>query len=401
MLDYILVYSFVDFFCVFSLVVIGIRLTTGLALPQRRRAFLALIVSMILYFFLNDAFHIFDSPLQQAGPRYLLMLRSAVSFFGAVLCYFCFNYYEHVADSEYTKVSFAKRFLTSWILWLDAALLIWNFFTKKFYSFSPDGQLVQEPAAVFLYLIPYTYVVYGIVRIDFTLLKEETYGFRSDYVFHALLPVIPMATSIAEIFLPRIPLTSMALTFAAVMIYMNSLEQMISRDSLTHLNNKKEFFRNANKRIRKFREVGSEGSEIYLLMIDLDYFKDINDHYGHDEGDIAICHFADALRQSVTVLKKRATIARFGGDEFVMLFELTPEDRLDGMTPETFVRHIRECIAKQNELYHTSYQLQESIGCARYRTSMSGMHEFMRVADQRMYAEKKKKGRGRSASGLF
>lgn len=71
---------------------------------------------------------------------------------------------------------------------------------------------------------------------------------------------------------------------------------------------------------------GLKGRHIYVV-IDVNKFKSINDTYGHIQGDNALKNIAESLRLGCRVLSRRANIARYGGDEFAVLFEAdTPDD---------------------------------------------------------------------------
>jgi diguanylate cyclase (GGDEF)-like protein len=92
-------------------------------------------------------------------------------------------------------------------------------------------------------------------------------------------------------------------------------------DGLTGINNR-HFF---NEKLQREMEGVKRGKHtICMLMIDVDNFKDINDNYGHLTGDNVLCDIADILKSSV---RESDVLARFGGDEFVvlMLFSGEPE----------------------------------------------------------------------------
>ncbi len=96
------------------------------------------------------------------------------------------------------------------------------------------------------------------------------------------------------------------------------LEQQATTDPLTELGNR----RKMTLRIAEEIERGHRcGHALSLLMIDIDHFKRINDHYGHDAGDRAIVAVAHVLRN---MTRGMDTAARFGGEEFVLLMPETP-----------------------------------------------------------------------------
>jgi len=99
-----------------------------------------------------------------------------------------------------------------------------------------------------------------------------------------------------------------------------TLESLATTDSLTGLYNRRAF---SNLAIQLFENLASENGQAAIFAIDLDKFKSINDNYGHAIGDKALRHASDTLAD----LSRRVDIlARFGGDEFVMLAPVqTPE----------------------------------------------------------------------------
>jgi diguanylate cyclase (GGDEF)-like protein len=156
---------------------------------------------------------------------------------------------------------------------------------------------------------------------------------------------------------------------------------------LTNLANRrllKDRFEQTNARAKR-------GEEFALHYIDLDYFKPINDKFGHKAGDAVLLEVARRL-QSVT--RETDTVARIGGDEFVIL-----QSDARGENTANFLAN-RLISAISDPIYHDGYALSvtASIGIA---FSMNGQHtleEMMRQADMALYQSKKN---GRNRAGLF
>lgn len=118
-----------------------------------------------------------------------------------------------------------------------------------------------------------------------------------------------------------------------------------------------------------------------LVMLDLDRFKHINESYGHGIGDRLICAVADNLRQ---VVRDDDTLARVGGDEFVLLFEdIEDIDRLGFM-----IERIQQALAKPIELPDQVVNMTASMGICLYPEDGSNASELMRNADAAMYHAK-------------
>ena len=150
-------------------------------------------------------------------------------------------------------------------------------------------------------------------------------------------------------------------------------------DHLTGVLNRATFFDTAEIEIKRwFRTPRS----LSILAIDADFFKSINDTYGHDTGDAAL----QALAASITATVRETDItARIGGEEFVVLLPHT------GMTDAiALAERIRKNVAtiKVNRNGNT-FGMSISIGVAEMTAHIPSLVELMKVADQALYGAKK------------
>ena len=161
------------------------------------------------------------------------------------------------------------------------------------------------------------------------------------------------------------------------------LEKFANYDTLTGLSNRRLFFRNMERIIK---ESSRDAHRFALLYIDLDGFKEINDTYGHDAGDMVLITVGRRLLQNIS---ENDIVARLGGDEFAII--------LQGDYPITTVQQLakqihdvlQEPIVTQVEKYTVS----ASIGIAVFPESGEDMETLMRNADFAMY-DIKRNGKG-------
>lgn len=164
--------------------------------------------------------------------------------------------------------------------------------------------------------------------------------------------------------------------------YMNrKLSGLYMMDPLTGMYNRMGYQKLADN---YFRIMAEGGKRMLILFIDLDRLKYINDNYGHEYGDYAICAVARAIMK---YCDKDAVPARTGGDEFVLVQSYASADKL-----ETLVGNIRANLQKTAVQMELPFELGISVGSAVTHPKESlQLADYVKIADQRMYAEKERK----------
>jgi diguanylate cyclase (GGDEF)-like protein len=112
------------------------------------------------------------------------------------------------------------------------------------------------------------------------------------------------------------------------------LEELANLDGLTHISNRRKF---ENIFKHKWQESAVNKSLISVFMIDIDYFKQYNDHYGHAHGDRCLVRIAQIL--DVLCTANNAAPARYGGEEFVVVMS-----EHTSLTPQKFSEAIRVAV---------------------------------------------------------
>jgi diguanylate cyclase (GGDEF)-like protein len=123
-----------------------------------------------------------------------------------------------------------------------------------------------------------------------------------------------------------------------------------------------------------------------LLMVDLDGFKLINDTHGHDVGDELLQHIAQNLR---SVIRPPDTLARLGGDEFIIIATDLPIDQPVNAIADSSVARISRALRKPVSINGNALTVTGSIGVAVYPDDATDEVLLRRLADQRMYDEKR------------
>jgi len=171
------------------------------------------------------------------------------------------------------------------------------------------------------------------------------------------------------------------------------INHMAYFDQLTELPNRTLLMDRLKQAMASSQRSGSHGA---LLFLDLDHFKTLNDTLGHDMGDLLLKQVAQRLTECV---REEDTVARFGGDEFVvMLVNLSESQSEAASLVELIGGKINAALNHSYELKDVSYRITPSIGASVFLGQQSDIDTLLKQADLAMY---KAKDAGRNTLRFF
>ena len=358
----------------------------GLAVRSRRSLFSStqqLLFSMLgytsaAYIFFDMIWTLSDGVSTPVGIT-ANWISNAVSFsLFAIACLIWFFYSETMQGSRLLTTPYRVILLT-----LPTALVVVLAFTSYWTHtmFYIDTQGVYRRGALYMIqpIVSYCYVIYTSLHAFIQARKVESLQKKAIYRTLAFFAVPALVGGTFQV-LFSVPGLCFGITLSILLLYIVYQEQLISTDPLTGLNNRNRF----ETYMLSLFSGADQADDVYLLMMDADGFKQINDHYGHVEGDHALQVVATALKDVCS--PAGGFIARYGGDEFVVLQKAAAEQDV-----------IDLCSAIDDELAHAEvpYALRMSIGYARVGDSVDTWQDLLRAADAELYrvkAEKKKAG---------
>lgn len=154
-------------------------------------------------------------------------------------------------------------------------------------------------------------------------------------------------------------------------------------DPLTRLPNRRLLLDRLHQALASSARSGRQGA---LLFLDLDHFKTLNDTLGHDIGDLLLQHTAQRL---ATCIREGDTVARFGGDEFVvMLVDLSTIHEQSLVQAETIGEKILTALSQPYDLSGHEYRNTASVGVTLFSNHQATPLELLKEADLAMYAAK-------------
>jgi len=152
------------------------------------------------------------------------------------------------------------------------------------------------------------------------------------------------------------------------------LEKLATTDCLTNLQNRRTFQQFLS---REYDLAIRHKRQLSLIIMDVDHFKKFNDSFGHPAGDVVLQKVGALLKQ---LGRKTDCIARFGGEEFVLLMpETAPDQAL------VLAQRIQETIAAEKWEHR---QVTVSVGVCSLDKSISSAADLLEAADKALYAAK-------------
>jgi diguanylate cyclase (GGDEF) domain len=161
-----------------------------------------------------------------------------------------------------------------------------------------------------------------------------------------------------------------------VIIYIFILNDQVHRDRLTGLENYSSYERYIEN--ISFKKI----NKLFIINIDIDDFKSVNDKFGHNEGDEALKMFANLLIDSFPLRRKK--LIRVGGDEFLILLEVERKEIVDN-----YIQNLNKNIEAYNKTKEKPYELKFSYGVACCSNSKEDIHDILKCADKLMYEQKR------------
>ncbi|MBN2220806.1 MAG: diguanylate cyclase [Vallitaleaceae bacterium] len=224
---------------------------------------------------------------------------------------------------------------------------------------------------------PLNRYVFILIFINFIpALYNELFGSLISYVPVALLNCVLGVTALMiNSFLVKLRETEL--------MAMNALI-----DPLTGLYNRHYFDELSNEHFRPLKD-----KESYILFIDLDGFKKINDQYGHEEGDQVLQIVSQRLRHCI---RNNDTIIRYGGDEFVILLQSSSSEDIK-KTADRIVETLSNPIVDDKK----NFTISASVGITKFNPSKDlSLHDYIRNSDKIMYDVKENGGNSYSIGHL-
>ena len=257
-----------------------------------------------------------------------------------------------------------------------AILLIANPFTQILFHIDQNNVYHRGPLFNLFLLLVFSYLLYALGLI---IANRNNIG-RQHFWPLAIFPLPPLIGAILQVKFYGLALIWSGLTLSLIIIYIYVQNRQLNTDYLTGSYNRKQLDQYLAQKINNI-----EADQAFAaIMIDIDGFKKINDQFGHVIGDEALVDTAEILKKS---LRTNDFLARYGGDEFMVILNINSSNILEEVT-----ERINRNFANFNSSHTKPYELNVSMGYDIYEYgSLMSSVDFIERLDSLMYINKSSK----------
>lgn len=332
------------------------------------------IISVLFILVLNISSGLVTFYSESAFFKGFLVLLWQISLIVTTICVFYLVFNE--LKEKYLRYQVNNDWLYGIPGFIEIAVLI---VISLFSSDARYSDLVSSIASVSIYVVINFYIMLG----AFLCYKSSLYNLDFDIKYIARKHLYYYTVLCIAFFIEQVVFSNASVGTSYVVFllfhYMTKSKTMISQDSLSGVNNRVSF----NKYINNVF-LSKEHDGAYIVYIDIDKFKHINDTYGHIEGDEAISLVGKTLKSIAG--ETNSFVARIGGDEFVMIIKETEEEKV-----KKVIQNISFELEERIIFSDKQYDLTVSCGYIEVKKNQKNIKELMVKADESMYIEKLKK----------
>ncbi|WP_408070602.1 diguanylate cyclase domain-containing protein [Butyrivibrio sp. JL13D10] len=362
------------FVSIMSLLIIFNKVNENIGNKREVRSFRGMIISFMIYTIIDLRIVIGDG-FYQMFPKYVVYIWVAVGF--AVMtfsCYFWFMYVYAGFSLVYGEMGKKRSPLRKIVLYVPLTVdLVFLFTPLSYYVFElTDTVPFFKPGVMLLLVMDYCYLIVATRMALFLWKRARTKADRKRYKSQAIYILFFTVSGFIIGYFMNLPAIELCMQPVVIKIFVELQDSQIYTDALTKLYNRRRMTEYITEEIGRC----SSTKPLYIQMIDMDYFKSINDILGHEEGDKALVAFSGIIKNLTS--SRDAVAARWGGDEFVIAGK-------DPWLSEVFRRELTEELEKDKDL---GYTLQISAGLYSCTDKDISCDELMALADEELYKDK-------------
>lgn len=385
--NFTLIYSMASFLCILVLLFVAFKEKFSSIYTIARVYSIKVTIFGSLLIFFNGLWRWLDSGFMPVNLPLLKAVDTIYFCIDAAIYLNMYLYFEYQLGYIYSK---KQKFILSIPFIITIIIELVNFKFPFLYHFEWDqtrGVYIYTRDKLFLLgsIVPYGYIV-GLSTIRMLLFIIDK-SKKKDVEIGSLPYIMILSYSIAlsAYFNPRIqniPLYPTVFSFGFFLFYFHEIGNQMSLDPLTKLSNRREFGFTLKRQINLLKH--NDSYNLYLVLIDANDFKQINDKFGHDIGDQTLVGIGEGIKKVLANCRENKTSTfRLGGDEFALILHAREDSQVRNIMEE-INQSIQEITARESP----DHKISISYGFCKYEPGTDRM-DFMKKTDVELYKNKR------------
>ena len=312
-------------------------------------------------------------------PKALFTVLCFFSLVSALFNSVCFYKFSMIYFGYSNKGKLLYEFFGVLPFLVMAVLLIISIFNGMVYSVSDDLRIVRGPLYNGLFICGFIYFAIIFVSSIVEMFRKKSPTSRKNCLTISSVVIFLVVWLILDDVIDGFTIIPIAIFTVLFTLFIAFQQTSMNTDSLTQMFNRRKA---VNYLSSQLLSVSSE-SPLYLYLCDINHFKEINDNYGHLEGDNALIITANVIKEVVG--KTFGFIARYGGDEFIIALK-APRDYNEA----DIIKKIDDSVKTKCNLMNKPYEISISYGCVQCTDATMPVDVYIKEADDMLYQNKKK-----------
>ncbi|MCR5717138.1 MAG: GGDEF domain-containing protein [Lachnospiraceae bacterium] len=299
-----------------------------------------------------------------------------VTYFMDPFIYFFAVSYIHIWQSEDDRLPKARGGLLM-IAIANALLVMMNEVMNTGWLYYYDNAGLYHRGSFFMLRSAIKFLCLLFIEV-YVLINKESFELKYRKAI-LIFPILPIIGGTLQSFILPWAFEYTGLIFSCMVLFISVQCRDVNHDYLTNAVNRRMMDTALDDRLK-----WGAGKTFAGIMIDVDYFKMINDKYGHSMGDMALIELSKILHECFR--KNSDVVARYGGDEFFVIADIQSKDELDKTIQRIFIK-----LDEFNHQKNIPYEMSISVGAAIYDPAVDvNMDSFRNRLDNLMYEEKQR-----------
>ncbi len=379
-MTYVFYYVQAHIACILLLSIVFYKIVKGVN-KQASQIYLSnLVVTLMLYYMAEIFWALVDGSVISSEPTMLYLSNIFTYILISVAAYYWYIISEALQRDKLIENAVLRRLLATPVL-VSALLVITAYRTGLVFYVDENGRLVNGNFYVILVIVPFAYLIASSVKAFSRFANKDRYVDRNIYFMIGVFPFAPIILGAMQAIYWRVPFLCYGTVAAVFYVYLTTQDNLISIDPLTQTNNRNQLYKYLVQKMRQ----EEQGMSLFLIMVDIERLRDINEAYGHAEGDRALNRVASAIKDACQGSRSRMFVSRYGADEFVVVAEMAYRAEAAWLADQ-----IKNEVKRATNVDRAPYDIHVNVGISQYDYQAPvSIQSFIARADSDLYQNKK------------